>query len=167
MYTPQNKQTQGEYSSILKPPDIICYRCQGQGHLAKDCPRKKTSPTSNLSREVQGTEKPSISQLNVSDSFTRMDDSFTRMDKHIDYLINLIKSGSNYVSSNSMPVVTHFSSAQKVEIFQVLTCRSRNKNATNLRRRPLGLIPKGKRIYTTLHEQIQDRRHVQSQRNKR
>ena len=158
--TPQNKQTQSEYSSILKQLDIICYRCQVQRHLAKDCPRKKTSSTSNLSHEVQGTEKPSISQLNVSDSFTRMDDSFTRMDKHINYLINLIKSGSNYVSSNTMPVLTHLSSVQKVEIFQVLTCRSRNKNATHLQCRLLGLIPKGKRIYTILHEHIQDRRHV-------
>ncbi|XP_022550765.2 uncharacterized protein LOC111202330 [Brassica napus] len=37
------------------------------------------------------------------------------MDKHIDDLINLIKARSTSVSSNSMTVLTHLSSAQKVE----------------------------------------------------
>ncbi|CAG7876413.1 unnamed protein product, partial [Brassica rapa] len=42
-------------------------------------------------------------------------DSFTRIDKKFDDLINLIKAGSNSVSSNSMTVLTHLSSAQKVK----------------------------------------------------
>ena len=44
-----------------------------------------------------------------------MDNSFARIDKKFDDLINLIKAGSNSVSSNTMTVLTHLSSAQKVE----------------------------------------------------
>ena len=44
-----------------------------------------------------------------------MDNSFARIDKKFDDLINLIKVGSNSVSSNTMTVLTHLSSVQKVE----------------------------------------------------
>ncbi|KAG5402962.1 hypothetical protein IGI04_009081 [Brassica rapa subsp. trilocularis] len=40
VHKPQVKRTQGEYSSTSKPPEVICYRCQSPGHLAKDCPTK-------------------------------------------------------------------------------------------------------------------------------
>ncbi|KAG2294357.1 hypothetical protein Bca52824_041026 [Brassica carinata] len=100
VHTPQVKRTQGEYSSTLKQPDVICYRCQGQGHLAKDCPTKRA--VKMALREERETN------LEISDSFTRIDKKF-------DDLINLIKAGSNSVSSNSMTVLTHLSSVQKVK----------------------------------------------------
>ncbi|WZZ03340.1 hypothetical protein YC2023_089261 [Brassica napus] len=100
VHTPHVKHNQGEYSKSLKPPEVICYRCQGQGHLAKDCPTKRA--VKMALREARETN------LEVSDSFTRIDKKF-------DDLINLIKAGSNSVSSNSMTVLTHLSSAQKVE----------------------------------------------------
>ncbi|XP_048596202.1 uncharacterized protein LOC125578003 isoform X2 [Brassica napus] len=100
VHTPHVKHNQGEYSKSLKPPEVICYRCQGQGHLAKDCPTKRA--VKMALREARETN------LEVSDSFTRIDKKF-------DDLINLIKARSNSVSSNSMTVLTHFSSAQKVK----------------------------------------------------
>ncbi|XP_033147543.1 uncharacterized protein LOC117134074 [Brassica rapa] len=100
VHTPHVKHNQGEYSKFLKPPEVICYRCQGQGHLAKDCPTKRA--VKMALREARETN------LEVSDSFTRIDKKF-------DDLINLIKAGSNSVSSNSMTVLTHLSSAQKVK----------------------------------------------------
>ncbi|KAL0886082.1 hypothetical protein Bca101_010065 [Brassica carinata] len=107
VHTPQVKQNQGEYFKSLKPPEVICYRCQGQGHLAKDCPTKRAVKIAP--HEAKETN------LEVSDSFTSLDNSFARIDKRFDDLINLIKAGSNSFSSNSMNVLTHLSSAQKVE----------------------------------------------------
>ena len=107
VHTPQVKRTQGEYYSTLKQPDVICYRCQGQGHLAKDCPKKWAVKLV--------LPEPKETNFEVSQSLTRMDDSFTRIDKKFDDLINLIKAGSYSVSSNSMTVLTHLSSVQKVE----------------------------------------------------
>ncbi|XP_033139157.1 uncharacterized protein LOC117130380 isoform X2 [Brassica rapa] len=100
VHTPHVKHNQGEYSKSLKPPEVICYRCQGQGHLAKDCPTKRA--VKMALREARETN------LEISDSFTRIDKKF-------DDLINLIKAGSNSVSSNSMTVLTHLCSAQKVK----------------------------------------------------
>ena len=59
--------------------------------------------------------EPKETNFEVSQPFARMDDSSTRIDKKFDDLINLIKAGSYYVSSNSMTVLTHLSSVQKVE----------------------------------------------------
>ncbi|WZY99345.1 hypothetical protein YC2023_071674 [Brassica napus] len=100
VHTPHVKHNQGEYSKSLKPPEVICYRRQGQGHLAKDCPTKRA--VKMALHEARETN------LEISDSFTRIDKKF-------DDLINLIKAGSNSVSSNSMTVLTHLSSAQKVK----------------------------------------------------
>ena len=144
MHKPQVKGTQGEYSSTSKPPEVICYRCQSPGHIAKDCPTKRFLKFAHLEPKYE-----------VSDSFTKMEDSFTRMDKLCDDLINMLRAGSmkekelldakeqtsnsklhvstkqkivspsenlddqlersHTVSSNSMTVLTHLSSAQKVE----------------------------------------------------
>uniref|UniRef100_M4D152 CCHC-type domain-containing protein n=3 Tax=Brassica campestris TaxID=3711 RepID=M4D152_BRACM len=99
VHPPQVKRNQGEHSNSLKPSEVICYRCQGKGHLAKECPTKRV--VKSVVSEAKETN------LEVSDSDTRIDDSFSRMDKHIDDLINLIKARST--------VLTHLSSAQKVE----------------------------------------------------
>ncbi|CAN6990137.1 unnamed protein product [Brassica rapa subsp. trilocularis] len=107
VHPPQVKRNQGKHSNSLKPPEVICYRCQGKGHLAKECPTKRV--VKSVLSEAKETN------LEVSDSDTRIDDSFSRMGKHIDDLINLIKARSTSVSSNSMTVLTHLSSAQKVE----------------------------------------------------
>ncbi|WZZ33547.1 hypothetical protein YC2023_016948 [Brassica napus] len=93
VHTPQVKRTQGEYSS--------------QGHLAKDCPKKWAVKLV--------LPEPKETNFEVSQPFTRMDDFFTRIDKKFDDLINLIKAGSYSVSTNSMTVLTHLSSVQKVE----------------------------------------------------
>ncbi|XP_033129366.1 uncharacterized protein LOC117126086 [Brassica rapa] len=94
-------------STYLRWEDDMEQWCQGKGHLAKECPTKRV--VKSVLSEAKETN------LEVSDSDTRIDDSFSRMDKHIDDLINLIKARSTSVSSNSMTVLTHLSSAQKVE----------------------------------------------------
>ncbi|KAG2322967.1 hypothetical protein Bca52824_016180 [Brassica carinata] len=66
-------------------------------------------------KRTQALPEAKETNLEVSDPLTSLDDSFTRIDKKFDNLINLIKGGSSSVSSNSMTVLAHSSSAQKVE----------------------------------------------------
>uniref|UniRef100_A0A1J3JXW9 CCHC-type domain-containing protein n=1 Tax=Noccaea caerulescens TaxID=107243 RepID=A0A1J3JXW9_NOCCA len=62
----------GKSSNPLKLPELICYRCQGIGHMAKACPTKRLLSAKSLEHKNVGAkesgifDKPDLNNLNAS-----------------------------------------------------------------------------------------------------
>ena len=88
-------ENQGKSSELKSFLDLTCYRCKGQGHIAKDCPTKIGSPKQTPCHHQQVIQK----QVDVS---TLQHDQVQTEACQIDYNV-------------PMTVLMHFSSAKSIE----------------------------------------------------